>query len=87
MLITNRMTRPKRQTLPCGSTIFRRRPGRELLQVYHVFIDRFNPGSGRTWNKPERLDGFFGGTIRGVEEKLSYIQGPGLQHNLAIAVL
>ncbi len=46
-------------------------------QVYHVFIDRFNPGSGRTWNKPERLDGFFGGTIRGVEEKLGYIQDLG----------
>lgn len=49
----------------------------ETAQVYHVFIDRFNPGSGRSWAKPERLDGFFGGTIRGVEEELAYIQDLG----------
>jgi cyclomaltodextrinase len=42
--------------------------------VYHIFIDRFNPGTGRVWHHPARLDGFYGGTLRGVIEKLDYIQ-------------
>lgn len=42
--------------------------------IYHVFVDRFFPGRGKSWQTPEALDGFFGGTIRGVEEKLDYIQ-------------
>jgi glycosidase len=41
--------------------------------VYHVFIDRFNPGEGKHWNKPEGLSGFYGGTLLGVEQKLDYI--------------
>ncbi len=45
--------------------------------VYHVFIDRFNPGAGQGWKPAENLSGFFGGTLRGVIEKLDYIQGLG----------
>lgn len=45
--------------------------------VYHIFVDRFNPGEGRAWQRPARLDGFFGGTLRGVIEQLDYIQGLG----------
>lgn len=45
--------------------------------VYHIFVDRFNPGAGRPWQRPARLDGFFGGTLRGVIEQLDYIQGLG----------
>lgn len=45
--------------------------------IYHIFIDRFNPGGGKTWNHPETLGGFFGGTIRGVTDKLTYIQESG----------
>ncbi len=49
----------------------------EDAMVYHVFVDRFNPGQGRPWRKPKSLGGFFGGTIRGIEEKLEYIQSLG----------
>ncbi len=42
--------------------------------VYHIFVDRFNPGQGRAWQRPARLDGFYGGTLRGVIEQLDYIQ-------------
>jgi cyclomaltodextrinase len=45
--------------------------------VYHVFLDRFNPGEGRQWLKPATLSGFFGGTLRGVIEKLDYIRDLG----------
>ncbi len=45
--------------------------------LYHVFIDRFYPGSDRSWLSPSGLDGFFGGTLRGVTEKLAYIQDLG----------
>lgn len=45
--------------------------------VYHIFVDRFDPGTGRAWRHPERLDGFFGGTLRGVIERLDDIQSLG----------
>lgn len=45
--------------------------------IYQVFVDRFFPGSGKDWLKPERPDGFFGGTIRGITEKLDYISDLG----------
>ncbi len=41
--------------------------------VYHVFVDRFNPGRGQPWNTPPHLSGFYGGTLRGVTERLDYI--------------
>jgi cyclomaltodextrinase len=45
--------------------------------VYQVFLDRFYPGNNKPWLKPENLGGFFGGTLRGVIQKLDYIQGLG----------
>jgi len=41
--------------------------------VYHVFVDRFHPGSGRKFARPDSLRGFFGGTLVGVTEKLDYV--------------
>jgi glycosidase len=41
--------------------------------VYHVFVDRFHPGRGRAWQHPPDLSGFYGGTLRGVTERLDYI--------------
>ncbi len=45
--------------------------------IYHVFVDRFNPGAGRTFANPDDLRGFYGGTLRGVTEKLDYIASLG----------
>jgi cyclomaltodextrinase len=52
-------------------------PWSQEALVYQVFLDRFNPGGGKAWNTPKDLGGFFGGTIRGVIEKLDYIQDLG----------
>ena len=41
--------------------------------IYQIFVDRFNPGNGRSWLKPEMPAGFYGGRIRGITEKLDYI--------------
>ncbi len=41
--------------------------------IYHVFVDRFSPGAGRAWQQPATPSGFYGGTLRGVTEKLDYI--------------
>ena len=41
--------------------------------VYQVFIDRFNPGEGRSFEASDSLRDFFGGTLPGVIEKLDYI--------------
>lgn len=49
----------------------------ESAQLYHVFLDRFYPGDGRAWQQPAGLDGYYGGTIQGVIDKLDYIQGLG----------
>lgn len=49
---------------------------REAL-IYHVFVDRFNPGAGRAFANPGDLRGFYGGTLRGVTEKLDYIASLG----------
>lgn len=45
--------------------------------IYHIFLDRFYPGNGVPWKKPTNLSGFFGGTLRGVIQKLDYIQSLG----------
>lgn len=42
--------------------------------IYHVFVDRFYPGDGCKWKQPGSLGGFYGGTIRGITEKLDYVQ-------------
>ena len=45
--------------------------------VYQVFVDRFNPGAGRGWLQTEDLMQPFGGTLRGITEKLSHIRDMG----------
>ena len=45
--------------------------------IYHIFLDRFYPGEGVPWKNPKSLSGFFGGTLRGVIQKLDYIQSLG----------
>ncbi|NLE84163.1 MAG: hypothetical protein GX603_06590 [Chloroflexi bacterium] len=42
--------------------------------IYQVFVDRFNPGAGRNWLQTDDLLKPFGGTLRGVIEKLAHIQ-------------
>lgn len=41
--------------------------------IYHIFLDRFYPGAGRDWQQTDDLQGFFGGTLWGVRDKLDYI--------------
>ncbi len=45
--------------------------------IYQVFVDRFNPGKGRKWLQTTDLARPFGGTLRGVIEKLGYIKDLG----------
>ncbi len=45
--------------------------------TYHIFIDRFYPGDGASWKAPLSLAGFYGGTLRGVLDRLDYIQDLG----------
>ena len=45
--------------------------------IYHIFLDRFYPGDDVSWKRPTSLSGFFGGTLRGVIQKLDYIQSLG----------
>ena len=48
--------------------------------VYHIFVDRFNAASDEPQLQDYRqniITGFFGGTIRGILEKLDYIQALG----------
>jgi len=46
--------------------------------IYHLFVDRFNPGSGREWQRPDDLGGIWGGTLRGVMERLPYLESLGI---------
>lgn len=41
--------------------------------VYQIFPDRFYPGDGRSWNPVNSLNDIYGGTLRGVIDKLDYI--------------
>ena len=41
--------------------------------VYQVFPDRFYPGDGRSGHKTNNLNDIYGGTLRGVIQKLDYI--------------
>ena len=45
--------------------------------IYQVFVDRFNPGKGRKWLQTANVTKPFGGTLRGVTEKLDYIKNLG----------
>lgn len=46
--------------------------------IYQVFVDRFAPGQGRAWREGQSLDGFWGGTLRGVTEALPYLASLGV---------
>ena len=41
--------------------------------IYQLFPDRFYPGNGRAWNPVTRLTDIYGGTLRGIIDKLDYI--------------
>lgn len=45
--------------------------------IYHVFVDRFYPGDDREWKQARSLDGFYGGTLWGIRDKLDYIEALG----------
>jgi glycosidase len=41
--------------------------------IYHIYLDRFHPGSGGQWRVLDKETGILGGTLRGVTEHLDYI--------------
>ena len=41
--------------------------------IYQVIVDRYFPGKGNEWKHPASPSGFYGGTLKGVTEKLDYI--------------
>lgn len=45
--------------------------------IYHIFVDRFYPGDGLDWQQPASKLGFYGGTLRGITDKLDYISALG----------
>ena len=45
--------------------------------VYQIFPDRFYPGDGRNWNAVTNLNDIYGGTLRGIIQKLDYVAGMG----------
>lgn len=45
--------------------------------VYQIFVDRFNPGEGKTWVQTSDLRKPFGGTLLGITEKLTWIKSMG----------
>lgn len=40
---------------------------------YHIFVDRFYPGDGKSWIQTDDLNGIVGGTLWGVCDKLDYL--------------
>jgi glycosidase len=45
--------------------------------IYHVFVDRFAPDPGAAWRETQDLNGFWGGTLRGLLDRLDHIAGLG----------
>lgn len=46
--------------------------------IYQIFVDRFAPGDGGPWNPDQPLDGFWGGTLRGIIDALPYLSHLGV---------
>lgn len=46
--------------------------------IYEIFVDRFYPGQGKSWLQPPDPSGFFGGTLRGITEKLDDLETLGV---------
>jgi len=51
--------------------------GRQAV-IYHLFVDRFYPGEGRDWLQADDLNGFCGGTLWGIRDKLNYLSDLGV---------
>jgi len=45
--------------------------------IYEIFPDRFYPGDGRAWRQTTDMNGFCGGTLRGIIDKLDYVRDLG----------
>jgi cyclomaltodextrinase len=46
--------------------------------IYQVFLDRFYPGDGKSWQQTDDFNDFFGGTLWGVCDKLDYLADLGI---------
>ncbi len=46
--------------------------------IYHIFLDRFYPGDGVDWLQTGDMQGFCGGTLWGVRDKLDYLAELGI---------
>ncbi len=46
--------------------------------IYHIYLDRFDPGPSRTWRSVEREWDVLGGTLAGVTARLDYIAALGV---------
>lgn len=46
--------------------------------VYQIFPDRFFPGKDGTWLAPASPNGFYGGRLRGITEKIGYLHDLGV---------
>ncbi|MBN2047382.1 MAG: hypothetical protein JW750_06035 [Anaerolineaceae bacterium] len=46
--------------------------------IYQIFVDRFSPGGGRTFDGDPLSEKKLGGTINGITEKLDYLQDLGI---------
>ncbi len=46
--------------------------------IYHIFVDRFATTGGAPFAEPANLAGFYGGTLRGVIERLGYLSELGV---------
>lgn len=42
--------------------------------LYHIIVDRFSPGFGKSWNSTQDVEDIYGGTLRGIIEHLDHIQ-------------
>lgn len=46
--------------------------------IYQIFLDRFHPGNGNSWRPVRSPAEFYGGTLRGVTEKMDYLADLGV---------
>lgn len=46
--------------------------------IYHIFVDRFATGGGHAWNDAATLSDIWGGTLRGIIERLPYLEALGV---------
>ncbi|WP_413162220.1 glycoside hydrolase family 13 protein [Capilliphycus salinus ALCB114379] len=46
--------------------------------IYQIFVDRFAPDPDTDFSTPKDLDGFYGGTLRGITSKLDYLADLGI---------